>query len=125
MDGVRRSLDDAAANPHARPWYRAIYADGTPVGFVMLADDVPAGATEFPWRYFLWRFLIGERFQGLGYGRAALDPVVAYVRTCPGAESLMTSFVPGDGSPLGFYLKCGFEQTGELFGSEEVLRLRL
>jgi diamine N-acetyltransferase len=33
-------------------WYRAIYADETPVGFVMLEDD-PVNSS-----YFLWRFMI-------------------------------------------------------------------
>jgi hypothetical protein len=43
VDGVRRSLAEAAAKRHARPWCRSIYADELPVGFVMLADGVPPG----------------------------------------------------------------------------------
>jgi diamine N-acetyltransferase len=56
---------------------------------------------------------------------AALDLVVAYLKTRPGADLLMTSVVPGDGSPLDFYLRSGFQPTGESFGHEQVLRLRL
>jgi diamine N-acetyltransferase len=36
---------------------------------------------------------------------------------------LFTSFVPGDGSPVGFYLKYGFVPTGEVFDDEPVLEL--
>src|SRR5215211_1562652 len=47
VDGVTRSLAEAAATPHARPWYRAIYSGEDPVGFVMLADDVPAALPSY------------------------------------------------------------------------------
>lgn len=125
VDGVALSLAEAAAKPHCRPWYRAVYAGAEPVGFVMLADDVPPGTPDIPWRYYLWRMLIDARFQGRGHGRAALDLVVAYLRTRPGADALVTSIVPGEGSPLGFYLRYGFRETGEMFDHERVLRLPL
>jgi diamine N-acetyltransferase len=123
VDGVGRSLAEAAVKPDARPWCRAIYAGDVPVGFVMLADGVPPGNDDIPWPYYLWRFLIDARFQGRGYGRAALDAVVAHLRTRPDAEVLVTSVVPGDGSPLEFYLGYGFRSTGQMFDREQVLRL--
>lgn len=125
VDGVTRSLAEAAAVPEARPWYRALYAGEVPVGFVMLGDDVPPGNRHIPWRYYLWRMLIDARFQGRGYGRAGLDRVVAHLRTRPGADELVTSVVPGEGSPMGFYLKYGFHSTGEMFDHEHVLKLSL
>lgn len=125
VDGVVDSLAEAAAAPHAMPWYRAIHAGDIPVGFVMLSDDASPGLSSHPWRYYLWRLLIDGRFQGRGYGREALDHVVAYLKTRPGADLLMTSIVAGDGSPLGFYLRYGFQPTGEVFGHEEVLQLPL
>jgi diamine N-acetyltransferase len=69
--------------------------------------------------------LIDARFQGRGYGRAALDLLVAHLRDRPGADTLVTSIVPGEGSPYGFYLRCGFESTGDFFDHETVLRLRI
>ncbi|HEU5108596.1 MAG TPA: GNAT family N-acetyltransferase, partial [Micromonosporaceae bacterium] len=125
VEGVGRSLAEAAANPLAKPWCRAIYAGEVPVGFVMLADDVAPGNQDIPWRYYLWRMLVDARFQGCGYGRAALNHVVAYLRTRPGADLLMTSVVEGECSPMGFYLRCGFRATGQMFDHEKVLRLRL
>jgi diamine N-acetyltransferase len=91
----------------------------------MLADDAPEGNADVYGRYYLWRMLIDSRFQRRGYGRAALDLVVAYVKTRPGAEVLVTCVVPGDGSPLGFYDRYGFRDTGEMFDHERVLELRL
>jgi len=125
VDGVAQSLEEAAANPAARPWFRAVYAGDHPVGFVMLADGVDPGNSVIPWRYYLWRMLIDGRYQGRGHGKATLDLVCQYVRTRPGADALVTSVVPGAGSPLGFYLRCGFEATGEWFDHEQVLRLGL
>jgi diamine N-acetyltransferase len=125
VDGVEQSLAEAATTPHANPWCRAVYSGEVPVGFVMLGDDVPAGNTHIPWRYYLWRMVIDSRFQGRGYGRAALNLVVAYLRTRPYADTLVTSVVAGEGSPMGFYLRYGFRPTGQMFDHEHVLQLRL
>ena len=68
--GVTESLIEAAETPDARPWYRAVYAGETPVGFVMLSDNIPPGHPEYLGPYFLWRLLIDTRWQRRGYGRA-------------------------------------------------------
>lgn len=125
VDSVKESLAEAAATPSARPWYRAVYAGEVPVGFLMICDDVPPGDPDMPWRYYLWRMLIDRHHQGRGYGRAALDRLVEYLRTRPGAEILVASVVPGKRTPLGFYLRYGFEPTGEMFDGEQVIQLRL
>ena len=123
--GVSRSLAEAADTPGACPWYRAIFAGDSPVGFVMISDNIPPGRPEYLGPYFLWRLLIDQRWQRRGYGRAALDLVVDYVRSRPGAQTLFTSHVPGEGSPLGFYLQYGFTLTGDIFDDEPVLALPL
>ncbi|MCX4966872.1 GNAT family N-acetyltransferase [Streptomyces sp. NBC_00654] len=125
VDGVVRSLRDAAEHPELAPWPRAVYAGERPVGFMMLADGVAEGNPDVPWPFYLWRMLIDGRFQGRGYGRAALDAAVAHLRSGPDARELVTSVVPGEGSPLGFYLRYGFAETGEMFDHERVLRLAL
>ena len=60
------------------------------VGFVMISDGIPverlAADNDLVGPYYLWRLLIDERFQGRGYGAAAIDAVVAYLRTRPGAD---------------------------------------
>jgi diamine N-acetyltransferase len=124
--GVVQSLVDAQRHPEAMPWYRAVYADDTPVGFVMISDNIPPGDPTLLGPYFLWRLLVDARHQGRGYGRAAMELVIDYVRARPGAEELLTSVARGDdGSPLGFYLRLGFQDTGEYFDGERLLRLPL
>ncbi len=55
------SIAEAHFNPEVA-WFRAIYAGDVPVGFLMLEDDVAQQ------EYFLWRFMIGEQYQGRGTG---------------------------------------------------------
>ncbi len=40
VSSVAYSLTEAAENPQGNPWFRAVYADNSPVGFVMLSWDV-------------------------------------------------------------------------------------
>lgn len=125
VDGVAESVHEAAETPEARPWFRAIYADETPVGFVMITDGIPVGHPSYEWPYYLWRLLIGAEHQRRGYGTAALDLVVEYVRTRPGAVELVTSAVPGRGSPTSFYERYGFRATGGMLDGEHVYALPL
>jgi diamine N-acetyltransferase len=111
------SIAEAYFEPKA--WFRAIYADDEPVGFVMLYDD-----PDTP-EYFLWRLMIDGRHQGRGYGRRALDLLVDHVRSRPGASELRSSYVPGETGPGGFYRRYGFEETGELNHGQVVIRLAL
>lgn len=111
------SFAEALFEPHA--WYRAIAADGVPVGFVMLFDD-----PEKP-LYYLWRFMVDARHQGRGYGARAMELLLEHVRARPGATELLVSWVPGPDGPEGFYLRLGFELTGEVDGDEVVARLAL
>ncbi len=100
-------------------WFRAIYADTTPIGFVML-EDKPEKA-----EYYLWRFMIDARYQGMGFGYRALLLLIDRVKTRPNATELLTSVVQGEGSPQGFYEKLGFKLTGEYEEEEAIMRLIL
>ena len=111
------SIAQAYFEPKA--WFRAIYADETPVGFVMLSDDPDAP------EYFLWRLMIDAAQQGKGFGRQAMALLVAYVRSRPAARELLVSYHPGPRSPRDFYLKQGFCDTGRIEEGEVVLSLSL
>jgi diamine N-acetyltransferase len=111
------SIAQAHYNQHA--WFRAIYADETPVGFIMLYDN-----PEEP-EYFLWRLMIAGPYQGIGYGSKAVQSLIEYVRQRPGASELLVSCVEGEGSPEGFYAKLGFKRNGEILGEEVVMSLAI
>ncbi|MBK7896786.1 MAG: GNAT family N-acetyltransferase [Candidatus Promineifilaceae bacterium] len=117
---ANNAVSIAQAHFEPKAWFRGIYADETPVGFIMLFDD-----PEEP-VYFLWRLMVAEEFQGMGYGRKAIAHLIDYVKTRPHATELKVSHVkevPGNPGP--FYERLGFEYTGEEDGGELVMRLRL
>jgi diamine N-acetyltransferase len=109
----------AQAHFSDKAWFRAVYAGDTLVGFIMLYED-----TETP-EYFLWRLMVDHRYQGRGYGKRAVELLVERVRGLPGATRLLTSYVPGDGSPMGLYHALGFVDTGEIDHGEHVTALEL
>lgn len=109
------SLSEALFEPKA--WYRAVYADETPVGFIMMEEDPGQG------KYYLWRFLIGAQHQGKGYGYQAMRLLIERVRGLPNAKEMTLSYVPDEHSPQPFYQKLGFVDTGEADEDELIMRL--
>lgn len=105
-------------------WFRAIYADEEPVGFIMVhvgsdyADGVLCPGV------FLWRFMIAGPHQGKGYGQRAIAKLCDHLRAL-GVPRLYTSCVVGPASPEAFYRRLGFVRTGEWYGDEPALVLEL
>jgi diamine N-acetyltransferase len=120
----------AQATYHPEAWFRAIYADDTPVGFVMLedwsqvTDREPELYADAPY-VALWRFMIDHRFQKSGFGAQAMHLLIAHARTRPGATNMLLSFVPKENNPEAFYARFGFARTGEEDEGELVMRLEL
>ena len=63
-----------------------IYLGKTPVGFMMIARDVPWIEQYYgsPAKYYyIWRFMIDKRYQGNGYGKEAMLQALDFIRTVP------------------------------------------
>ncbi len=123
VSSVEDSLAAAADYPQARPWYRAVFASGEPggpVGFVMVSWNCEPQPPEIIGPWFLWKLLIDERYQGRGHGAAVVRQIAELVRA-EGATELLTSYVPEDGGPAGFYRRLGFVPTGEFDENGEVI----
>jgi len=106
-------------------WYRAIYVGDEPAGFVMLYDEsLREPRPETP-EVGVWRFMVDERFQGRGVGRAALQLVIEHVRAKGLFTTLELSYVPAVGNPEPFYRALGFRHTGRVDDGEVVLALDL
>jgi diamine N-acetyltransferase len=117
-----RSIAEAHFSESA--WMRAIYADETPIGFIMThtGSDYEDGI-DCP-GVFLWRFMIAGPYQGKGYGKRALEKLILHLKAM-GIPLLYTSCGQGEGSPEGFYRKLGFTPTGGHYDHEIELVLRL
>jgi len=117
------SLAQALFAPEA--WYRAIYLAEKPVGFVMLEDESRRMPLPEKPAIGVWRFMIDEKFQGQGIGRAALLRVIEHARGKGLFEALELSYVPGPGCPEPFYLGLGFRHTGRVEAGEVILQFPL
>ena len=118
-----RSLETAREEENAkiaRPF--GIYADDALVGFTMFAFDLTSADPND--RYWLWRFMIDEKFQRKGYGCAALAAIIACFKA-QGADHILLSTKENNSAALSLYHKFGFAETGEMNDDEIVLRLDL
>ncbi len=96
-------------------WFRAIYHNEIPVGFVMLYIDDEDGQTS------IWKFMIDKNHQDKGLGKKALDILVENTKKDIRTKEIFTTCGEGDHSPKGFYLNYGFETTNETRHGEELL----
>ena len=87
-------------------WFKAVYADEEPVGFILLYDNLEEA------EYFLWRFMIAGPYQHMGFGKKAIELLIEYVKTRPNAKQLGVSCGEGEASPAEFYEKLGFKRIG-------------
>lgn len=101
------------------PRLYGVEADGEPVAFMMIAEVTPAHPEPY-----LWRLLVDRRHQRRGLGRRALD-LLCHQLLAEGCTTLVTSWVPGAGTPAPFYRKYGFLETGETVDGETVVRLQM
>ena len=120
-----------AITHHGRAFPFGIYEDETPVGFCMIGygadddwEDAPAVAGE---NYNLWRFMIDERYQGKGYGMAAMKRILEFIagEPCGPAEYCWLSYEPENTTAKALYASFGFRETGEWDGDEVIAVLPL
>ena len=125
-DGGRQvapnSVSIAQAYFQDEAWFRAIYLDEEPVGFVMLYDPTLT-ATPEEHRFFLWRLMIDKMHHRKGLGAAAVRLLADHVRTRPGARQLFVSHVRGEDALGRFYSGLGFRYTGAEEDGELVMAL--
>lgn len=122
VETVAQCLDEAN---HTRCWRPvAIYDSSTLVGFAMYG---------FFWQYFpcgrLWldRLLIDARYQGRGYGKAALTLLLdRLAHDYPRRRKIYLSVIETNAPAISLYQKFGFHFTGELdtHGEKVMVRTR-
>ena len=109
------SLAEAYVEPGLQP--RAIYLGRRMIGFVMYEFDAENGC------YWLPRFMIDARFQGRGYGKRALQAVIAALRDERPDAPIMLSITPDNEIARHLYASLGFEAPGDRKHGEQLLRL--
>jgi len=102
-----------------------IFEDERYIGFVMLGYGTNGDEDEpeiVQHNYCIWRFMIDERYQGLGYGKKAMELVMNYIKTFPCGEAkyCWLSYEPENIDAKALYYKFGFEENGDMSGDEVV-----
>lgn len=88
-----------------------IYDYDTMVGFIMY-DSAD---------YEVVRFMIDQGFQGRGYGKAAMQLLLAHFEREYAHPTSTISFVPGNTAAEGLYRHLGYHRTGEMSDGEIVM----
>ena len=96
-----------------------IYAEGRMVGYVMVIYDY-----DVP-EYDIWHMMIDRSELGKGYGSAALDRVIDYIRTKPFGDSGRIALTCNRDNPAAraLYERKGFRATGA--GDEDEIELAM
>jgi diamine N-acetyltransferase len=116
------ALAKAYIRPGGMIWMPyAIYAGDVMVGFFTLAHE--PDTTDQCW---LFHFFIDQRYQGRGYGRAAMQHIIELVRReQPQSRMLQLTVHPENFAAQRLYTAAGFQQTGEERWGEPVYQLAL
>lgn len=85
-----------------------IYDDDTMVGYVMMIYDY-----DVP-EYDIWHMMIDEAYQKQGFGSAAMDRVISYIRSKPFGKSNRIALTCNKNNPIAkkLYENKGFCATG-------------
>ena len=86
----------------------AVFSDSEVVGYVMVIYDYDEET------YNIWHLMIDRRHQGKGFGRAATELALEYIRTKPfGASNrVLLTVSPENSAACALYRSLGFAETG-------------
>ena len=113
------SLAQAYVQPECVPL--ALYAENKPIGFAMYSLD------ENDHQYWIYRLMIDQRYQGVGYGREAMKLLIERIRELMDDEHkrIYISFEPENEIAKALYESLGFVPDGRILYGEVVYFLEL
>lgn len=114
-----RLLARACALREQRSVALHIALNGTPIGMLMYHDWEDGEC------YVLSQFFIDQRWQGRGYGYAAMQLLLDEFRRDGRYRKVDLCYCEGDEAAMRLYKKCGFTHTGEVDEGEVIMRLEL
>lgn len=93
---------------------RAIYQNDKPVGFFMWVSDTPEKVS-------IWRFMVDQRYQKVGIGRAALNLALAQIKASDKVKEIEICYDPANPVAKDFYASFGFQEVGLDADGEDML----
>jgi len=115
-------IDDNATSM-SLAWYHrdstkplCIYNDDEMVGFTLLYFHHDENECE------IWQFMIDVEHQGKGYGKAAVNATVEYIKNnYPELTEIHLATFPENDVAIKMYEGCGFVLTDEILDDEEIV----
>lgn len=95
----------------------AIYDDDIMIGFIMYCIDEDDG------EYWIYRMMIDEKYQSKGYGKKSLEKLLEIIKQDNTRSKVFLGVHKESKYAVELYKKCGFEFTGQVFGSEHIMKL--
>src|SRR5215217_6206163 len=108
-----RSIAECVPYPHLVP--NAIFAGDQLVGFALYGRDLDTG------KYWIVRLMIDAAHQSKGFGKAATRILIDNMKGLPGCTEINLSFVTGNTAAEELYRSVGFEPTGDINESGEII----
>ena len=93
---------------------KAIYQNDKPVGFFMWVSETPEKVS-------IWRFMVDQRYQKSGIGRAALNLALNEIKTSDKVKEIEICYDPENPVAKGFYSSFGFQEVGLDEDGEDML----
>ena len=121
QNGLCESAFDCLAEADELALWRPvlIYLDDIAVGFAMYGAWENEGTSGRVW---LDRFFIDENFQGLGYSKTLLPPLMVHIKNEYSCDKLYLSVFNNNPQAISIYEKLGFVFSGEFdFGGEKMM----
>ena len=97
----------------------AIYDEETPVGFMMLDEDLDEKCL------IIWRIMFPVEHQCKGYGTAAIREIIRLAKESGKYDFVLIDYAPDNKIAEHVYTKLGFKHTGVFEHGEYELRLDL
>lgn len=97
---------------------KAIQVNHNIVGFLMYCLD----RTDH--EYWIYRLMIDQRYQGLGYGQKAMEIILKELKEVATNRIIRISFEPENIVAKQLYEKLGFDSTGIIEGGEIIYELK-
>ena len=92
----------------------AIYEDETPVGFMLLDEDLEERCLV------IWRIMFPPEHQNKGYGTQAIGQIIQLARDSGKYDYMLIACVAENVIAKHVYEKLGFQPTGEILNGGEI-----
>lgn len=97
----------------------AIYDDDTPVGFMLLEEDMERE------KLLLWRIMFPQEYVNRGFGTQAIRLLIKMAKESCRYQGLYLTYAPDNAVAKHVYYKLGFRPTGEMEHGELEMYLEL